>query len=220
LLFNGGDEAGSCLFSAKKYSVEKCAEKITPISFVRDWSPAPPMTTGLVPQPKRSHKQYGGDPVTIHLGKRTYHKRLFVGGLDIQPEQRPEVNAVLNLGEKCSLWVTSSRGHPADRWQNQGEGNEGMNLEEIVAEAQWVIERLGQGKKVLVHCVAGFNRSVTICCAILMLMENLSAEMALARVREHHPWALPDSHHWLVLRWLTKKLKHGTVGRSFFTTIV
>jgi hypothetical protein len=40
-----------------------------------------------------------------------------------------------------------------------------------------------------------------------MLLENLSAEAALARVRQNHPWALPDSHHWLVLRWLAQNLK-------------
>lgn len=45
-----------------------------------------------------------------------------------------------------------------------------------------------------------------------MLMENLSAETALTRVRKHHPWALPDSHHWLALRWLAKKLKQKMLG--------
>jgi protein-tyrosine phosphatase len=54
----------------------------------------------------------------------------------------------------------------------------------------------------LVHCSAGFNRSVTVCCAVLILLEGLSADAALARVREHHPWARPDSQHWLALRWL------------------
>jgi hypothetical protein len=126
--------------------------------------------------------------------------------LDIQTDNRPEVDAVLNLGEECSRWAISSSKHPVDRWVNKGEGKDGMNIDEIVTEAQWVIDHLYQGSKVLVHCVAGFNRSVTICCAILMLMENLSAERALMRVREHHPWALPDSNHWLMLRWLTQKL--------------
>ena len=64
------------------------------------------------------------------------------------------------------------------------------------------IKRLEQNQSVLVHCVAGMNRSVTICCAVLMLLEGLTAETALERVRQHHPWARPDSHHWLALRWL------------------
>jgi len=77
-----------------------------------------------------------------------------------------------------------------------------MSVNEIREEAEWVIGHLRNGRSVLVHCVAGMNRSATICCAVLMLHENLSAEAALERVREHHPWARPDVHHWLALRWL------------------
>ena len=37
-----------------------------------------------------------------------------------------------------------------------------------------------------------------------MLLEGLTANEALQRVREQHPWAKPDSYHWLALRWLEK----------------
>ena len=77
-----------------------------------------------------------------------------------------------------------------------------MDVSEITEEACWVIERLQAGQRVLVHCAAGMNRSATICCAVLILLEGLPAEAALERVREHHPWARPDSDHWLALRWL------------------
>jgi len=204
-LYNGGDEPGECLFFAQECKTEKRKGQITKTAFNRDWSPAPHLPPGIVPEPKKVHKQYGGDPITIHLGRRTYHNRLFIGGLDIQPDIRPDVDAVLNLGEECSRWAIASESHLADRWVCKGEGNAGMPINEIIDEAEWVIERLRQGQKVLVHCVAGFNRSVTICCAVLVLLENLSAETALARVRQHHPWALPDSHHWLLLRWLAQK---------------
>jgi len=60
--------------------------------------------------------------------------------------------------------------------------------------------------------VAGMNRSTTICCAVLILLEGLSAEAALERVREHHPWARPDSHHWLTLRWLEMSSKGKNNG--------
>jgi hypothetical protein len=33
-----------------------------------------------------------------------------------------------------------------------------------------------------------------------MMLEGLTAEKALERVYENHPWAKPDSHHWLMLR--------------------
>jgi len=77
-----------------------------------------------------------------------------------------------------------------------------MDVAEITDEAQWVIEHLRVGRRVLVHCSAGMNRSATICCAALILIEGISAEAALERVREHHPWARPDPYHWLALRWL------------------
>jgi hypothetical protein len=48
------------------------------------------------------------------------------------------------------------------------------------------------------------NRSSTVCCAALILLEKLSAEAALERVRVHHPWAWPDSYYWLRLRWLAQ----------------
>jgi hypothetical protein len=35
-----------------------------------------------------------------------------------------------------------------------------------------------------------------------MLLEGLSAEQALARVRERHPEAHPDPYHWFALRHL------------------
>jgi hypothetical protein len=56
------------------------------------------------------------------------------------------------------------------------------------------------------------NRSSTVCCATLMMLEGLSAEKALERVREHHPWARPDSHHWLALRWLEKSIQENKNG--------
>jgi hypothetical protein len=39
-----------------------------------------------------------------------------------------------------------------------------------------------------------------------MLLEGLSADEALARVREHHPLAWPDPYHWFALRWLQQQL--------------
>jgi hypothetical protein len=170
----------------------------------RDWSPAPPMPGRLVPQPKALHERFGGDPITIHLDEKPRHRRLFIGGLDIQPARRPQVDTVLNLGERPSRWVKGKDLHPNDRAINHGEGAQGMMIAQLREESNWVIGRLKQNKRVLVHCVAGMNRSVTTCCAVLILLDGLSAADALARVREHHPWARPDSHHWLALRWLAK----------------
>lgn len=175
------------------------------VTLTRDWSPAPAASARMVPVPRRLHQRYGGDPVAINLNGRLLQRRFFTGGVDIQPEQRPEVDAVLNVGEEASRWFGTAPNNPADRWENKGEGSDGMGVDEIAEEAGWVIERLRSGQRVLVHCAAGMNRSATICTAALILLEGLSAEAALERVRQHHPWARPDSFHWLALRWLEKR---------------
>lgn len=202
-LMHGSDRA-DLWFSAGQCQEEPRREPAVPFDFVRAHSPAPPLAPGLVPVPRAARRTYAGDPVGIRLGNRRYNRRLFVGSLEEQGGTRPAVDAVLNLGEAPSRWVraplrTSS---PADRWVEKGEGSAGMSIAEIRAEAEWVIERLQTGQAVLIHCVAGFNRSTTVAAAVLILLEGLSAEAALARVREQHAWARPDATHWLRLKYL------------------
>jgi hypothetical protein len=174
-----------------------------PSSHERDWSPTPPMPARLVPLRHALYRHFGGDPITVHLDGQEYIHRLFIGNLENQPEQRPDkIHAVLNLGEEPSRWAKGISFPDSDRWMQKGEGLQGMQVEEIRREAEWVIERLRLGQPTLVHCVAGMNRSATICCAVLILLEGLGAEQALEHVRIHHPWARPDGHHWLALKWL------------------
>ncbi len=198
LLLDHADASSGFLFSARDCVSEERAGSAEPVEIVRDWSSPPLLPARLVPKPLRLHQRYGGDPIAIHLNSRVLHRQLFIGGMEYQSDQRPDVHAVLNLSEDENRWPLTA----ADRRTQKGEGPQGMDLAEIVDEAQWVIDRLQAGRRVLVHCSAGFNRSVTVCCAVLMQLENLSAEEALMRVREHHPWARPDSHHWLRLRWM------------------
>ena len=107
-----------------------------PFTFERDWSPAPPMSEGFVPQPFDLHDKYGGDPVFIKIGDTVQERRLFVGGLENQPDLRPpQVNAVLNLGERPSMWVKGNDLQPNDRVVEKGEGSKGMSVEEIRTEA-------------------------------------------------------------------------------------
>ncbi len=199
LFFMRTPEADDPQFFARRVTHERLPGDPLPVTFERDYSPAPPMPDRIVPRPHSLYRRFGGDPVTFHLDGKPVHHRLFIGGIDCQPNHRPNVDAVLNLGEEPSRWVNARY---TDRSINKGEGSQGMGVDEIRAEAGWVIERLRTGQRVLVHCVAGMNRSTTICCAALILLENLSAEDALDRVREHHPWARPDGHHWLRLKWL------------------
>ncbi len=197
-------DAPDLVFYARRASHEQIPGESTPVSLERDWCPPPPMPNTLHPMPKAIHRRFGGDPVPVRINARLERHRLFLGGVHLQPESHPSVDFVLNLGEEPSKWAASGVVDPRDRWDNKGEGRFGMSPEVIRQEAEWVIERLKTGQRGLVHCVAGMNRSTTICCAVLMFLEGISAEAALARVRETHPMGRPDSRHWLALRWLEK----------------
>ncbi|NDJ75968.1 MAG: dual specificity protein phosphatase family protein [Chloroflexi bacterium] len=205
LLFDSSPEPGMLLFSAAEFHAEERSGVPAPAYIKRPYASPPGLPVGPVPRPHDLYQQYGGDPVVVHLGGQTCDRCLFVGGLGEQPTPRPRVDAVLNLSEDPSAWASANDTYPADRWITKGEGRAGMSVDELVAEAEWVAKRLQKGHSVLVHCSAGFNRSVTVCCATLVLLEGLSAEAALDRVREHHPWARPDAYHWLRLCWLARQ---------------
>lgn len=200
LLFNTSSKLAAPLFSCRAYFQEDREGSDAAVELTREFSSPPLLRVGPVSRPEQLYLQYGGDPVTINLDGKLYDRRLFVGGLEEQDIQRPDVDVVLNLSEKPSLWMTDDVIELPDRWATKGEGETGMSLSEIVDEARWVVERLRNEQSILVHCSAGFNRSVTICCAALILLEDLTAEAALTRIRDHRPWARPDGHHWLKLK--------------------
>jgi hypothetical protein len=159
-----------------------------------------------IPHRPALYRRYGGDPITFRLGRRTYARRLFIGGLFHQQEERPTVHHVLNLCGIENPWFSQAGESQQDRRVERGEMAAGMDAMDIFQEAAWVTERLRAGRRVLVHCYAGINRSSTVCCAALMFLEGLSPEEALARVRQYHPLAWPDPYHWFTLRWMSQAL--------------
>lgn len=201
-LLYGSSEGTDLFFHAHTVKLERRSGIPIAVTFERDWSPPPSLPARLVPQPGQMYKRFGGDPIAIHINGETHQRQLFIGSLESQPQLRPDVHAVLNLGEQPSRWALASQSRASDRWAIKGEGSSGMNVDEIRAEAMWGLEHLQNRQRLLVHCMAGMDRSATICCAILILLEGLTAEQALERVRKHHPWARPGNHHWILLRWL------------------
>jgi hypothetical protein len=177
----------------------------------------------LVPRPASLHARYGGDPVRIRLGGRIFGHRLFIGGMHHQRSERPQVDHVVNLCGFDSPWALLAGRHPDDRFSPRTEMRQGMRGGDLLEEAGWVVEALRAGQSVLVHCAAGINRSSSVCCAALMLLEGLSAEHALARVRERHPEAHPDPYHWFALRHLqeggvaARRARHRTCDVSWHT---
>jgi hypothetical protein len=194
--------ASSCLLEEREGAPE-------PVVYVRKWAAAPLPPVGRLSVPLTLHARFGGDPIAIRLGERRYRTRLFIGGFRQQGHARPGVDHVVNLSGMHNRWVESAGWHPDDRYRPKGEMAAGMRTMELLAEAAWVAEALRSGKRVLIHCAAGINRSATLCCATLMVLEGLSAEEALARVRERHAEAHPDPYHWYALRHLEQLLAAG-----------
>jgi hypothetical protein len=192
-------EPTDCVLRASEFALEEREGAPRAVSFLRRWANTPPQPAGLVPERLKMLHEFGGDPITIALGNRRYRYRLFIGGLRHQTDIRPEVDAVLNLCELDNFWVARAGRHLNDRFARKGEMTIGMDMSDLLAEARWVVGRLRAGQRVLVHCYAGVNRSATVCCAALMLLEGITAHEALARAREHHPGCWPDPYHWFLL---------------------
>ena len=195
-------ESADCMLRARDFALEDRPGEPSPVTFLRRWANTPPTRAGLIPQRVKTLRRFNGDPITIALGARRYRYRLFIGGLGHQSETRPDVDAVLNLCELDNPWVAHVGRHLNDRFVCKGEMAIGMDMSDLLSEARWVAGRLRAGQRVLVHCYAGVNRSSTVCCAALMLLEGISADEALARVRENHPSARPDPYYWFLLEHL------------------
>ncbi|MGO8949539.1 MAG: dual specificity protein phosphatase family protein [Ktedonobacterales bacterium] len=202
----GAGEPGDLSLLATGSLLEPESGASRPVEIVRRWSPVPPLEPGNIPHRPALYRRYGGDPVAFRLGGRTYARRLFIGGLFYQQEERPLVHHVLNLCGLQNPWHIQSGESPHDRRVHRGEMDEGMDAMDIFEEAAWVTERLRAGRRVLVHCYAGINRSSTVCCATLMFLEGIGPEAALARIRQRHPQAWPDPYHWFTLRWMSQAL--------------
>jgi hypothetical protein len=202
LLLTDLDEVGhEASIHAAACLLEPRPGPITIAEVRRRWAwraPNPPFAVAVRPA---LHPRYGGDPIAIHLGRRIYRHRLFIGGLRHQSEQRPpQVDHVLNLCERANPWCAVQGARTQDRFATKGEMENGMLVADLRAEAEWVAERLRAGRRVLVHCWGGINRSASVCCAALLLLEGIAPEEALARVRAHHVEAAPDPYHWFALQ--------------------
>lgn len=161
--------------------------------------PAPPFAT-------RSwrpwhYRVFGGSPIPLRLDRwePLSHARFFLGPsfVDTDAETlRPDVDVVINLSEMDDRYPIL----PDDRRWVRGEGVFGYTWTRLEKDARDVAALLRADKRVLIHCTAGVNRSATLTCATLMVVEGLGATEALARIYRFHRPAHPEDSHWLALR--------------------
>ncbi|KAJ7027879.1 protein-tyrosine phosphatase-like protein [Mycena alexandri] len=65
-------------------------------------------------------------------------------------------------------------------------------LEHLPTTCQFIQEALNSGGRVLIHCVMGISRSVTVVCAYLMFSQNISTAQAMRLVRARRPRGRPN----------------------------
>lgn len=64
---------------------------------------------------------------------------------------------------------------------------------------------------IYVHCLAGVGRSPSVCALHLMQVEGLSLEEAIAKVKERHPYAHPDSAQIEVMKEFLATQEQNTI---------
>jgi len=74
---------------------------------------------------------------------------------------------------------------------DENNGNGELIYSYFLPVAVW-IAKMTQNGKVLVHCVLGVSRSVTITTAYLMFLNQWDKETALEYIKKHHCWASPN----------------------------
>lgn len=73
--------------------------------------------------------------------------------------------------------------------------------------------------RVLVHCASGVSRSVSVCCAHLMLRHDMTFEDALIQVRENRPMAGPNAGFRFQLETLSEYRELKTAEEAFKESI-
>jgi protein-tyrosine phosphatase len=74
---------------------------------------------------------------------------------------------------------------------------------------KFIEKQLADDKKIIVHCMAGISRSVSLVLSYLMYKYKMSYEKALATVRKNRPIANPNEGF---MRQLRKKYEYTGMG--------
>jgi hypothetical protein len=160
------------------------------------------------------HAHYGGSPIPVRLAPALgfSHTRLYLGPsrVDLGDVMHPDVECIVNLCQINDTWALL----PDDRRWPRGEGLFGYTWQTLDADARELAELIRSGRRVLIHCMAGVNRSSTLTCAVLMHLEGISAEAALRRVQRFHQPAYPEELHWQALRRLDIALRAEHQGQT------
>lgn len=83
-----------------------------------------------------------------------------------------------------------------------------LSVEQLRQGADWINERIGQGKRVLVHCEHGVGRSVLLTAAALV-EQGMSAHEAITIVQRRRWQAAPNHRQMQRLQEFERKVREG-----------
>ena len=93
----------------------------------------------------------------------------------------PRFDAILNL----YVWGEYAVPDGVDYYDfEMFDSEDGPEKGQVIDLADWVIDRIRDGKRTLVHCQAGLNRSSLISAVVLMRFKKMSADEAINHIRE------------------------------------
>ena len=76
-----------------------------------------------------------------------------------------------------------------------------------------------RGHSVLVHCMAGVSRSVTVVLAYLIRYQNMSLDDAFQHVKQRHPESAPNTGFWVQLKVWERQCRSSSDGIIVHSTV-
>lgn len=133
---------------------------------------------------------------------------LFVGSAsDAQLLDENNIGAVLNVAVELNEQELWAREHPGCYLKLGFGDSSDANIDQILPKAiEFIWGHVHAERKVLVHCLLGVSRSVTVVTAFLMFLRRMSFAEAFKRVRRARPFANPNLGFTLTLEAIEPKL--------------
>ena len=142
------------------------------------------------------------------------------------PGDAEDVAVLAGEGVQCVFNLCEDREYPAgmraeveaalaaagiDERRRAVEDYGGLSAESLEAAVQDVVAWLVDGRRVYLHCRAGWQRSAAVAAGVVALRDGVEIDEALSRVRRRKPSAQPlghqleDLHRW----WRDRSVRTG-----------
>lgn len=150
-------------------------------------------------------------------------RRLFTGAL---PTDAGDVATLRELGIEVIVNLCEDREYPADARETVERSLNEAGIEEcrvpftdygslesarVDDAVDQVLGQLEAGRRVYLHCRAGWQRSGAVAAGALALRDGVSLEAALTDIQQRRPEAVPLQHQWEdLMAWYRGRMDHSS----------